>query len=96
MDLRTFLPALARYAGIADQDLLEKDVRLHFLLEGLVQDPSVGEDLVFKGGTCLIKCYLDYPRFGAVLLAALAVRHGVTSWSATRRFVASGRVPLRP
>ncbi len=63
MDLRTFLPALARYAGIVDHDLLEKDVRLHFLLQGLAQDPAVGADLVFKGGTCLIKCYLAYPRF---------------------------------
>ncbi len=33
---------------------------------------------------------------GALLLAALAVRHGVTSWSAFRRFVTSGRVSLRP
>ena len=63
MDLRAFLPALARYAGIADQDLLEKDVRLHFLLQAFAGDPTLGEDLVFKGGTCLIKCYLAYPRF---------------------------------
>jgi len=33
VDLRTFLPALATYAGIADQDLLEKDVRPLLLRE---------------------------------------------------------------
>lgn len=58
---------LAAHAGISDQDLLEKDVRLHLLLDALTSDPHVGRDLIFKGGTCLIKCYLDYPRFSTDL-----------------------------
>jgi predicted nucleotidyltransferase component of viral defense system len=58
---------LASHAGVADQGLLEQDIRLHTLLEAVTGDPVVGPWLVFKGGTCLIKCYLDYPRFSSDL-----------------------------
>ena len=58
---------LAQHLGVNDQELLEKDVRLHALLASLVRDPTFGPHLVFKGGTCLIKCYLDYPRFSTDL-----------------------------
>jgi len=58
---------LAAHAGIADQELLEADVRLHLLLDALATDSAIGPNLIFKGGTCLIKCYLDYPRFSSDL-----------------------------
>jgi predicted nucleotidyltransferase component of viral defense system len=58
---------LAEHLGIPDQELLEKDVRLHLLLGSLARDPNLGPHLAFKGGTCLIKCYLDYPRFSTDL-----------------------------
>ncbi|MGI0155177.1 MAG: nucleotidyl transferase AbiEii/AbiGii toxin family protein [Thermoplasmata archaeon] len=58
---------LAQHLGVKDQELLEKDVRLHALLARLVRDPTFGPHLAFKGGTCLIKCYLDYPRFSTDL-----------------------------
>lgn len=58
---------LARHLGVGDLELLEKDVRLHALLESLAHDPTFGPRLAFKGGTCLIKCYLDYPRFSTDL-----------------------------
>jgi predicted nucleotidyltransferase component of viral defense system len=65
--VKVFVPMLAAHAGIRDQDLLEKDVRLHFLLGELERDKSLSPTLIFKGGTCLIKCYLDYPRFSTDL-----------------------------
>ncbi len=61
------IPMLSEHLGVKDQELLEKDVRLHALLGSLVRDPTFGSHLVFKGGTCLIKCYLDYPRFSTDL-----------------------------
>lgn len=61
--MKQFVPMLARYAGIDDQALLENDVRLHLLLEDLVNDDRIAEHLLFKGGTSLIKCHLHYPRF---------------------------------
>lgn len=63
MDLKDFVPALAKYTGIQNQELLEKDVRLHLLLTALDGDDRLHEDLLFKGGTCLIKCFLGYWRF---------------------------------
>lgn len=65
--MRVFVPMLAAHARVSDQDLLEKDVRLHLLLQALVEDETNGRKLIFKGGTCLIKCYLDYPRFSTDL-----------------------------
>jgi predicted nucleotidyltransferase component of viral defense system len=46
---------LAEHLGVHDQELLEKDVRLHLLLGSLTHDPTFGPPLAFKGGTCLIK-----------------------------------------
>lgn len=63
MDLRAFLPPLAAATRITDHDLLERDVRLHVLLAEISADPRLSEDLVFKGGTLLIKCHVDYSRF---------------------------------
>lgn len=65
--MKVFVPMLASHAGVRDLDLLEKDVRLHLLLETIVEDPTMGPELFFKGGTCLIKCYLGYPRFSSDL-----------------------------
>lgn len=65
--MRSFVPMLAEHLGVRDHGLLEKDVRLHLLLGSLTRDPMCGPHLVFKGGTCLIKCYLDYPRFSTDL-----------------------------
>lgn len=70
MDLKAYVPALAsavRKIGEtrndSPQDYLEKDVLLHLLLARITSDERVRGKLAFKGGTCLIKCYLDYPRF---------------------------------
>jgi predicted nucleotidyltransferase component of viral defense system len=42
--------------------LIEKDMYLTILLKEL-QNTKFHENLVFKGGTCLAKAYLDYHRF---------------------------------
>ncbi len=65
--MRPFVPMLAQHLGVRDQELREKDIRLHTLLASLVRDPTFGPHLAFKGGTCLIKCYLNYPRFSTDL-----------------------------
>lgn len=65
--MKNYVPQLAAELGIQDQALLEKDIRLHSLLHHLTQESDIREDLSFKGGTCLIKCHLDYPRFSVDL-----------------------------
>ena len=40
--MMALVPMLAEHLGVKDQELLEKDVRLHALLASLVRDPTFG------------------------------------------------------
>lgn len=44
-------------------DVVEKDYVLGWLLAGISAHPSLGNTWVFKGGTCLKKCYFETYRF---------------------------------
>ena len=54
--------ALRAEWGLRD-DVIEKDYVLGWLLAAIAQDPAVRERWVFKGGTCLRKCYYETYRF---------------------------------
>ncbi len=54
---------LAGKTSVKETVLVEKDMRLHMLLKELSADEHFRTHYVFKGGTCLIKCYLGYYRF---------------------------------
>lgn len=43
--------------------VVEKDYALGWLLWGIHQHPETNEDWIFKGGTCLKKCYFETYRF---------------------------------
>jgi len=43
--------------------VVEKDYVLGWLLAGIHQEPRISEAWIFKGGTCLKKCYFDTYRF---------------------------------
>lgn len=43
--------------------VVEKDYVLGWLLAGIYQSPALRESWVFKGGTCLKKCYFETYRF---------------------------------
>ena len=45
------------------EDVVEKDYVLSWLLWGIGSDATLGDKWVFKGGTCLKKCYLETYRF---------------------------------
>src|ERR1700756_755391 len=45
------------------EEVVEKDYVLGWLLWGIGRDPVLGERWVFKGGTCLKKCYIETHRF---------------------------------
>ncbi|MHB8657696.1 MAG: nucleotidyl transferase AbiEii/AbiGii toxin family protein [Solirubrobacteraceae bacterium] len=45
------------------EEVIEKDYVLGWLLWGIATDPMLGERWVFKGGTCLKKCYIETYRF---------------------------------
>ena len=44
-------------------DIIEKDYHLHRLLNAISHDKHLSRNMVFKGGTCLVKAYTDYYRF---------------------------------
>jgi predicted nucleotidyltransferase component of viral defense system len=45
------------------EEVVEKDYVLGWLLWGIGADPILGNRWVFKGGTCLKKCYIETHRF---------------------------------
>jgi predicted nucleotidyltransferase component of viral defense system len=45
------------------EDVVEKDYVLGWVLWGIGPEPSLREHWVFKGGTCLKKCYIETYRF---------------------------------
>lgn len=54
---------ISKKLNIARRDLIEKDVILTKILFYLTQNVEFFQNYVFKGGTCLTKCYFDYFRF---------------------------------
>lgn len=45
------------------EEVIEKDYVLGWLLWGIGSDPVLAQTWVFKGGTCLKKCYIETYRF---------------------------------
>jgi predicted nucleotidyltransferase component of viral defense system len=60
---KDFVNEVARTQKIKRADLIEKDLILHQVLFDLSKNEFFHDNFVFKGGTCLAKCYLDYFRF---------------------------------
>jgi predicted nucleotidyltransferase component of viral defense system len=60
---KDFVNEVARSHKIKRADLIEKDFILHQVLFDLSRSKFFHDSFVFKGGTCLAKCYLDYFRF---------------------------------
>jgi predicted nucleotidyltransferase component of viral defense system len=60
---KEFVVTIAEQNGIEQTELVEKDVILHQILTDLSKNTYFFDNFVFKGGTCLTKCYLGYYRF---------------------------------
>jgi len=58
-----FVNEVAGVLNIKRKDLIEKDLILHQILTDLSKDDFFAPNFLFKGGTCLIKCYFGYLRF---------------------------------
>ena len=58
-----FVNEVARELKIGRRDLIEKDLILHQILTDLSHNKFFAYNFLFKGGTCLIKCYFGYVRF---------------------------------
>lgn len=62
MIVRADLVERVREWGLAEQ-VVEKDYVLGWVLWGIGTDPVLGQQWIFKGGTCLKKCYIETYRF---------------------------------
>lgn len=61
--MKEFIEDIASRFNIKRRDLLEKDIQIQKILLDLIKDDFFSKNFAFKGGTCLIKCYLGYYRF---------------------------------
>jgi predicted nucleotidyltransferase component of viral defense system len=61
--MREFIAELSNRYNVKRKDLLEKDIIIQKILLDLSKNDLFSKNFVFKGGTCLIKCYLGYYRF---------------------------------
>src|SRR6202034_3282861 len=55
--------AARRAEWILDQGVIEKDYVLGWLLAGIASHTELNRTWIFKGGTCLRKCYYETFRF---------------------------------
>ena len=62
-----FIQFVMEKTGVKKPLLIEKDVLLHMLLYRLIQDSEFQKGYLFKGGSCLVKCYFGYYRFSVDL-----------------------------
>ena len=60
--MKEFIDYVSGRLQISNKQLLEKDIILHSILLQLSKTDFF-DDFMFKGGTCLTKCYLGYYRF---------------------------------
>ncbi|ODS42906.1 MAG: hypothetical protein MSIBF_06480 [Candidatus Altiarchaeales archaeon IMC4] len=60
--VKEFCKSAGKLLNTKSQYLIEKDLYLTIILKEL-RNAKFHENLVFKGGTCLAKAYLDYHRF---------------------------------
>lgn len=57
---KKYLQEVRRQHARLNQNMIEKDLVISYLLQEIANHPQL--QLIFKGGTCLAKCYLDYHR----------------------------------
>jgi len=61
--MKEFIAELSNKYNVKRNDLLEKDIIIQKILLDFSKDKFFSKNFAFKGGTCLIKCYLMYHRF---------------------------------
>ena len=65
-ELSEFVEFVIAKSGIRKPSLVEKDILIHRILREMVLS-DLGDKYLFKGGSCLVKCYFGYYRFSVDL-----------------------------
>jgi predicted nucleotidyltransferase component of viral defense system len=64
--LSEFVSFVSEKSGIKSLELIDKDIGLHKILKEICYS-NIGQNYLFKGGSCLVKCYFGYYRFSVDL-----------------------------
>jgi len=62
-DLSEFISFVAEKSGVKKATLIESDILMHRILKEIYSASHFMENYLFKGGSCLVKCYFGYYRF---------------------------------
>ncbi|MCD6247390.1 MAG: nucleotidyl transferase AbiEii/AbiGii toxin family protein [Candidatus Diapherotrites archaeon] len=65
-ELSEFVEFVDEKASVKKPSLVEKDILIHGILNEIVSS-ELGKLYLFKGGSCLVKCYFGYYRFSVDL-----------------------------
>lgn len=66
-DLSEFIGFVSSKARVNKPLLIEQDILIHRLLDTINTSPPFTGNYLFKGGSCLVKCYFGYYRFSVDL-----------------------------
>lgn len=66
-DLSEFITFVSEKSDIKKAKLIEPDILVHRILKELYAHPHFMGNYLFKGGSCLVKCYFGYYRFSVDL-----------------------------
>lgn len=66
-DLSEFVAFVAEKSGVGKPSLIEKDLMVHRILMEIYGSEHFAGNYLFKGGSCLVKCYFGYYRFSVDL-----------------------------
>lgn len=63
MAIDEFADLIGAKTNIGNKKVIRRDIILHAILREIYEDDELKTKLLFKGGTCLVKCYYGYYRF---------------------------------
>jgi len=66
-DLSEFIAFVSEKSGVKNRSLIQKDLLIHRILKTIYSSEHFAANYVFKGGSCLVKCYFGYYRFSVDL-----------------------------
>ena len=61
-ELSEFVSFVSRKSGVKNVSLIESDIILHRMLKEIYFS-ELGKNYLFKGGSCIVKCFFGYYRF---------------------------------
>jgi predicted nucleotidyltransferase component of viral defense system len=85
-DSSEFVAFVTEKSGVEKPSLIEKDLIIHRILKEVYSSRHSAKNYLFKGGSCLVKCYFGYYRFSVDL---------DFTWQNQKAWIGLGKYELR-